>query len=415
MNLSEYNRAEKNRVRFVKVPFDQEIMWKTIKSKMRKEKQRRTALIFFCFFVLGAVGTYIYNQTYFKLSDVFVHSFEIEQNKGGNDKKAILYQDQMAEDKFINKSETKLQQFQKFPSFSKTKVVVKRTKEISHSITSAQDSNIFVFSNQLSDPDIQNRKIIDLADSERLIPEIKILRFDNKDHLINKPISMPLKKYKNIHQNIFVFAGIGIVNRTLKPLDNQKETVELINIKEDSEKVLEQISVGIDYTHIFASKFTLTLGAEYRHITEKVFYDYKVREVFGDYSNFRTSKITSYQYRYYNDYRFIDIRTAMGYVVNTRKVNMFFEAGVSYSFYNSFGGVMLSNDEKPKEFKTSHNNNLFHLNIHTSIDYKLSDQWSLSLSPSVSFGLQYFSPGDQPIGQKYDIISIRIGAKRTLY
>ncbi len=75
----------------------------------------------------------------------------------------------------------------------------------------------------------------------------------------------------------------------------------------------------------------------------------------------------------------------------------------------------MSTGEKPRElYKPTLKNNLFQLNVNTFADYKFSDQWSLFLSPFWSFGLQYFSIGDQPIGQKYDIISIRLGLNKDI-
>jgi hypothetical protein len=404
MSLNNLDINKRSLVKSHKLAFDQDKMWLDINHELSKKKKKRRLLLFFAFLLFASFST------------LFIFKNQSHQYKSRD------FSDYSIND-FINLPISKLPNTITDicpESEPLTNSAPPSTKLIQkHASTRVLES--FTTPNHISD---QAAAILEKFDSlyqtnintnltkAEPLPMLEFSEFLNISNV--KSPNIIITQNHTLKHKLFWNMGIGYVARALKS-DNTDESAELRDLRNETENVLEQISLGIEYKYITDSKLTYGLGIQLRQITETFQHRYLLSEDLGSLDNFAMSKVTAYDYNNYNEYRFADFSTSIGYHFDLKKhINLYFDAGVSYTLVSNYNGDNLGQNLKPQHVnETKYFANQVQSNLNAVVSYNLSKNYAISFSSTLNIGLTGFRPQNSMLTQRYNIYSANIGIIRS--
>lgn len=400
MSLNNLDINKKTLVKSHKLAFDQDKMWLDINHELSKKKKKRRLVLPFAFLLLASFSTlFIFqNQSHQYKSQDF-SNFSI--NNFFNLpilKPSYAINDICPENELLtNSAPPSTNLIQKhaptnvLESFTTSNYISDQAAAISEKFDSLYQTNINT----------------NLTKAEPL-PMLEFSEFLNISDVTSPNIV--ITQNHTLKHKLFWNMGIGYVTRALKS-DNTDESAELRDLRNETENVLEQISLSIEYKYITDSKLTYGLGIQLRQITETFQHRYLLSEDLGSLDNFAMSKVTAYDYNNYNEYRFADISTSIGYHFDLKNnINLYFDAGVSYTLVSNYNGDNLGQNLKPQHVnETKYFANQIQSNLNAVVSYNISKNYAISFSNTFNMSLTGFKPLNSMLTQRYNIYSANIG------
>ncbi len=404
MSLNNLGMNKKSLVKNHKIAFDQDKMWLDINHELSKKKKKHRLILFFIFLLFASFGSLFisqYQSHQYKSQDLSKHSIINLPN-------ICIARSFTTKTDLCPKNE--LLVISATPS---TKLIQKQisTNVIESFITSNHISDQLSTTSEKFDSLHHTNINTNLTETEPL-PMLEFFKFLNISNLPTPDIVIIQKQ--TLKHKLLLNMGIGYVTRALKT-NNTRESAEFRDLKNETEDVLEQISLGIEYKYITDSKMTYGLGIQLRQITETFQHKYFISEDLGSLDNIAMSNVTSYDYNYYNEYRFADISTRIGYHFNLKNnINLYFDAGVSYTLVSNYNGDNLGEDLKPQHFnETKYFTNQVQSNLNAIVSFNLSKNYAISFSNSITMGMTGFNPQNSILTQRYNVYSTNIGIIRA--
>lgn len=400
MSLNNLGMNKKSLVKNHKIAFDQDKMWFNINRELSKKKKKHRLILFFIFLSVASFST------------LFIAQYQYQQDKSQDLSKStnINLPNISNARSFITKTNLCPKNDQLVNSATPSTKLIQK-----HKLTNAIE--LFNTSNHISDQLSTESEKIDslhqtnlttnLTETEPL-SMLKSSEFFNTSN-VSPPVIVINHKQTAKHK-LLCNMGIGYVTRVLKS-DGTRDADKLRDLRNETEDVLEQISFGIGYKYISNSKLTYGLGIQLRQITETFQHKYFISEDLGSFDNFAMSKVTSYDYNYYNEYRFADVSTSIGYHYELKNnINLYFDASVFYTLVFSNNGDNLGQNLKPQHNKeTKFFTKQAHANLNAIASYNLSKNYAISFSNSITIGLTGFNLQNSILKQRYNIYSVNIG------
>jgi hypothetical protein len=399
MSLNNLGMNKKSLVKNHKIAFDQDKMWLDINRELSKKKKKHRLILFFIFLLFASFST------------IFISHYQSHQDKSQDLSKypIINLPNISIARSFTTKTDLCPKNDQLVNSATPSTKLIQK-----HKSTNVIES--FNTSNHISDQLSTTSEKFDSLHHTSInktepLPMLEFSQFSKISNLSTPDIVIIQKQ--TLKHKLLWNMGIGYVTRVLKP-NNTRESAELRDLRNETEDVLEQISLGIEYKYITDSKLTYGLGIRLRQITETFQHKYFISEDLGSFDNIAMSKVTSYDYNYYNEYRFADVSTSIGYHFDLKNnINLYFDAGVSYTLVSNYNGDNLGQNLKPQHFnETKYFTNQVQSNLNAIVSYNLSKNHAISFSNSITIGMTGFNPQNSMLTQRYNIYSANIGIIR---
>lgn len=401
MSLNNLGLNKKTLVKNHKIAFDQNKMWLDINHELSKKKKKRRLILFFtCILFTSFSSIFIsqYQSYKYKSQGMSKHSIDNLPNTPSAKSSTIL--DICPENELLVISATppaKMIEKHISTNVLESFNTPNNISNQSFTIDEKFDSTHYTSTNQtLTEP----------------LPKLELSEFLNISNISSPKILINQKQ--TLKHKLLWNMGIGYVTRILKS-DNTKESAELQKIKNETEDVLEQVSLGLEYKYITDSKWTYGFGVQLRQITETFQYKYLLSEDLGSLDNFEMSKVTAYDYNNFNEYRFADISTSIGYHFDlNNNIKLYFDAGVSYTLVSNYNGDNIGKNMKPEHFnETKYFTNQAQSNLTAIVSYNLSKNYAISFSNSITIGMTGFKPQNSMLTQRYNIYNFNIGLVRS--
>lgn len=403
MSLNKLGINKKTLVKNHKIAFDQDKMWLNINHKLSKKKKKRRLILFFtCILFTSFSSIFIFEYKYLKNKSHDLEKYTINNLSNITSAKSSTILDICTDNELLAISttpSTKMNQNHKSAKVLESYITTNHNYDQIDTISEKLDSS--QYSNKSS-----NLILIEPLPKLEFYEFLNISNTSSPNIVINQKQTLKHKLLWNM--------GIGYVTRVLKS-DITKESAEMRNLKNETEDVLEQVSLGLEYKYITDSKLTYGLGIQLRQITETFRYKYLIKEDLGSLDNFAMSKVTSYSYNNYNEYRFADITTSIGYQYDlTNKINLYFGAGLSYTFVANYKGDNIGKEMKPQHFnEIKYFTNQIQSNVNTTVSYSLSKNYAISFANTVTIGLTSFHPQNLMLTQRYNSYNFNIGLVKS--
>lgn len=230
--------------------------------------------------------------------------------------------------------------------------------------------------------------------------------------------------------SILAYYGPGMSFRALTANNNEMTTYE--TARKDSEVQLENHRAGLQVKASHKSGIYAKAGVEASIINEK-FYQYAesirteiqwglietitlpdgtIEEKYGDRE---VTIISKKEWKNYNKFKTVDITAILGYEALINKWSYHLEGGIIYNLGSRFEGTYLdANTLQPHEVKSQDyykSKTGIDLHFAAGIGYDLTNNVTLTLSPSVRYDLKMVNLSSYPLNQKYLMTSLLAGAE----
>ena len=266
---------------------------------------------------------------------------------------------------------------------------------------------------------------------------------ENKENNSNKTEDLIKRAYSKPFINNFeavIGADFSYIDKKLKASD---EFDELSNIRNKGEKPVCSVSPYLGIRYNFKNYF-FQLGIQYQNYGEKTdISKYDIKQVINShmlhydtlyyvkdslnppgewhldtiwYTEYDTSVVTKkYGYSRVNSYKYFEIPFMIGRRIDFQQFSLELLTGISMGVCIKADGLLLSSDLKTPLIISSDNSPYlnriilnYHLNI--AIRYKLSERWSLFLSPGFKYNIGSLINNDlYPVEQHYLLYNIGSG------
>jgi hypothetical protein len=435
MDLSNKKRII-NIVRDHNVKFNQETMWEKIVEK--KKKRKLFLLLWYSIFVLCSFLIYKVTKV-----DTF-------------DKVVIIGNDAMKTKFNIDSFSSVINPTESNSDIPrKSKLIVEST--ISRPNDKASNSRDLLHKTKAIKKEILNESIIDLSniDLDIEFKRVRISSDQQSSSLIDSSIqykshaSLPILENKIEAQNLksmslnkftpmpnivldrmslkmqqakitnsknwIIQSSIGYVFKDQKPKSNDTISMNLLKIREKSEAQLQELGLGVDYHIETKSNLFFNLGLSYRNVSEKFNFTEIEKEDLGNFEQKKYVRVKASTYNYYNSYNFFDVRTGLGYFIESKKVKYGMDVAFSYSIYTSAIGKNIRLNSRVSDLKnsfSSRGNMNYHFGL--AIDYKLDSNSSLMIGPSYSNSLKDLSTVENPLTLQYKFVRFNVGIVKKI-
>lgn len=403
MRLNNLGNNKKSLLKNHKIAFDQEKMWFDINRELSNKKKKNRLILFFAFLLCASFSALFishYRSHLYKSQDFSNYSMNDLSNTSIPPPSAIT--DICLENEILCISDT-----------LSAKLIQRNTSTKVVELFHASNHNTEKLSTKFEKFDsLHQINIFAKPTQIELLPMLEFSKFLIISNLSTPDIDIIQKQ--TLKHKLLLNMGIGYVTRALIS-DNTRESTEFRNLKNETEDVLEQISLGIEYKYITNSKLLYGMGIGLRQITERFQHKYRISEDFSNVDNIAFSKVTSYDYNYFNEYRFLDISASIGYQFNLRNnIDFYFDAGVSYTLVSFYNGNNLDQNKKPQHFNdTKFFTKQIQSNLNAIVSFSLSKNYAISFSNSITFGMNGINPQNSILSQRYNIYSANIGIIRS--
>jgi len=214
---------------------------------------------------------------------------------------------------------------------------------------------------------------------------------------------------------------------------NGDSIADYLQNRKDTETSLDAVRIGLDLRWQHKSGFYIKPGVEYEQINERFDYVFTrdtvldqadqivatVYDINGTPSDsIGTARVVE---RYtldkeiYNRYHSIDIPILIGYASQKNKFGWFVEGGASMNLWFKARGQIV--DFAGSDIRLTDNADLFKPRTGISLigsiglSYQLTEQFNLSLSPSIKYHLGSISSDENLIDQKYTNVGLQLGLR----
>lgn len=237
----------------------------------------------------------------------------------------------------------------------------------------------------------------------------------------------PLRRQFNFSTSLQ--GSISFVGRNLEAKDSTG--IELLNLREKTERVLESYQVGLGFTLGHRTGFGLSSGLNYTQINERFEYKTTVLAVdtindvkylvvnlnndtipiYGDVP--LTTKTTFYK-KYYNKLRMVDIPILAGYDIKLRNTAIGLQAGVFVNIRLETAGQILKSATETIELQDA---SFIKKNIGlsyyfgASAGYMFNDNIEAYIAPFVRHFPKSIATGSYELQQRYNLFGINMGAR----
>jgi len=227
-------------------------------------------------------------------------------------------------------------------------------------------------------------------------------------------------------------SGLGITQRSFSARSGLSDSIPLRELREESERVLENVQAGLLFHLSHHSGLEVSTGVHFTRITER--YEYRdvvssVDSVFGVqslvvnlydevdtvYGMVPLEKTTRYNKRYYNRYNLLEIPLILGYQAAVgQRFKLGAQAGALVNLQlQTQGRILASADSdldvrQEKVYKTSLGAS-FHFGLLAS--YQLGRRTAIYLSPSMRYFPQSFTREHYPLEQRYQLYQANVGLR----
>lgn len=403
-----YPSSIKNGVRNVKLPLDQDALWKKINSKLRNKRRRKLGVYFILILVLSGFGIMYENSKHNSFS--YTNQIGLKEGFHENVKIKICKDDVL---------------FQVLHRVNQT-----RPKRKSH-------GNILLSQSIIKNaPDNQNNEIKKVVNTKVLNvypvvnPIIEKINMEPLTEINTKIKSVATATRKSVDRQVMVsdkfnldksgfvrfYAGMGFVTKSLSYPKNKPELWQEVNYIKSTETVLEDKCAGFSFIKPIYTNLSLSFGLEYREVTERFYFTDVERQPLANVNTYRANRVSITQITQYHSNRLLDLHVDFEYVF-FRHPSFFVTgiAGLSNTLVSSFESTRLTENTNPIVVRETRNfPGIYHFRIGSSITYPLSPKISLIFQPLMSFGLNYFQRQEKEIYQKYSTYSCMIGVVQSL-
>ena len=238
-------------------------------------------------------------------------------------------------------------------------------------------------------------------------------------------------KYSNFA--LGAYAGYSIISRDLSSTVDSLPAPEVLNLRRESEKLLEAQSYGLNAAFTHRSGFSLSVGGQYTLLTER--YDNNKTEMRIDSTEGVVQRIVdlngdttdiigmipqkttiTFEKQIYNRYRLLDIPVLIGYEGGRDAWKFGVQAGVIANLSLTTSGQVRNSRTEDLDIG-ARQNEIFKDKAGLSyyfggvIRYEILENTELSLAPNVRIFSQSFTVDDYILRQKYTLLGLQLGLR----
>ena len=211
--------------------------------------------------------------------------------------------------------------------------------------------------------------------------------------------------------NLDFYTSAFLINRNLTPLNLNIQ--EHLDIRNSSERGLESIAFGVNFSVELGKGFSLGLGLEQQQINEVFnFSTSSIDTIPVANASFPTLEVTkrTETIKHFNTHKLFNLPLHFGYQVNLNKWELGMTGSVLITFNNSFSGRHFDPAGTIVENPAIYNDDLkFSYRLSVNLSRRINNRWSLHLDPT--YQIQQSSIVNDNIGyeQKYKFIGLSGG------
>jgi len=269
----------------------------------------------------------------------------------------------------------------------------------------------------------ENKSRLDVGPNSLLFPE---LNFQVERS------SLPSLERGN-HFDLNVYGGYSYIERSLTS-NNSETTAEFNQLRNESETLLEAISVGADLRHKTKSGFYAKLGLEYLSINERFNWSITEEEEVVTEDLIRITYVsaqgdttlttgqglgvqpTTKTWVNYNNHRMLSVPLSLGYEYSTGPWSFFVEGSYHLNLNYDFNGRQLNDgDEVTTEPQYMNPGAKHSFALSTGIAYQVKSKMNLFVQPQFqSFLSSFTKEGEFDMEQKYMLYGLKAGVSYLL-
>jgi hypothetical protein len=293
-------------------------------------------------------------------------------------------------------------------------------------------SNTSLNENQRKEPAVESAEKLSVLSPVQML-QLPLFQSNTSLPKLNlleaKPVeNAPPAKRPHYNFSTNLQGSISFVDRELGLTDSA--ALELKKLRNQTERALESYQIGLGFSYHHRSGFTLSTGANYTQINELFESNntvVKVDTVYGIkylsigldddttaiYGDIPITTKTTFQKKYYNKLRMVDIPILAGYEFHFRKATVGLQAGVFVNLKLQAKGQILNSASETIQLEEA---NIFKPQIGlsyyyaASAGYKLRDNMEAYISPFMRYFPKSFTK-DYPLSQRYNLYGANIGIR----
>lgn len=246
-------------------------------------------------------------------------------------------------------------------------------------------------------------------------------KVDKKDNLSNRKLQFALSAN----------TGISFINRNLSSTTASETSSETLQLRQESETLLEAIHYGLRGKLTHKSGFSISTGTQYTIVSER--YDNnkivsesdsvtgivrRVVQLNGDTLNVEGTLLRTTNYDYnkqiYNRYKMIDIPFIVGFEKNSGKWVFGIQAGVFVNLALQTSGQIRSTATQDLNIKNNQSD-IFKSKVGLSyyggiyVRRALSPKLDITIAPQGRFFAQDFNVDRYQLKQQYSLVGVQVG------
>ena len=230
----------------------------------------------------------------------------------------------------------------------------------------------------------------------------------------------------------FAFSAQASISFTDRKLEEKLDTfTQLRALRNVSERMLETSQLGLRITVEHTSGFDLTSGINYTQINERFRYNESVitqdsvpgiqffvrnfqNELDTIFGNVPITKTTTFNKKYYNKYRLIEVPILLGWTKKFQKVRVGAQAGIFANISMKSVGHVLKSESEDFDVEVDE---IYKTNIGLSYYFGVSagyifrDNFELYASPFACIFSKSFTKDTYGLSQKYRLYGVNVGVR----
>jgi hypothetical protein len=408
MNLHSAPGYLKDGIKNIKLPFNQDEVWIQIENRMQKNKKRRAIVFWFSVgLFIVSVGTFMFEKNQ-NIPDVIpvVDNYQItnEFSFFSEPKISPVKKGTMNLNEETNNFVFDRERFDKKNMYKgKDKMTIQ--KFVSEYFLSPE--NIIISEKAIRNDVDRIAPIQYLPLSKNFVYSINISKPSDNVFETNRP------KGKKSNRSVCIGGVLGLVLRELSVSESNQEAYRSLNQIQETEKILEQAALSVQYQKMFSKNWYFTVGLHYRQIAEKFQFNTLIREKWDSYGDIESYRVRSFHYKYYNSYRFIDVSAGLGYIVPFHRCSLFFDVSFSKSLISSFSGTYLSSPENAMvaTLKNEKIGDQYQIVHHAGLQWDIRKNIQFYVAEQITLGMTPFTRSDSEVNKNLHIFSLNTGFK----